>query len=138
MKIKVIRAYSGDEGVGPDKDVHEGTEHTVTRARGSQLKANGLVEILSDDDDDSGELKTDGPTIAEYVAAGYPAKNYPPNGYASRSSDVEIAEAIKQQESTPMTNDTNGGGEKAAPAPENKAAPKPSNKAAPKPVTKSA
>lgn len=55
MKIKVIRAYSGDEGVGPDKDVHEGTEHTVTRARGSQLKANGLVEILADDDADSGE-----------------------------------------------------------------------------------
>jgi hypothetical protein len=135
MKIKVIRAYSGDEGVGPDRDVHEGTEHTVTRARGSQLKANGLVEILTDDDDDSGELKTDGPTVADYVAAGYLAKNYPPTGYAPRSTDDEIAQAIKQQEGSQMTNDSNGG-EKAAPVPENKAAPKAANKAAPKPATK--
>lgn len=136
MKIKVIRAYSGEEGVGPDKDVREGTEHTVTRARGSQLKANGLVEILSDDDDDSGELKTNGPTVSEYVAAGYPAKNYPPAGYASRSTDDEIAEAIKQQESTSMTNETNG--TKAVTPPDDKSAPAPSNKAAPKPANKSA
>ncbi|MHA0333668.1 hypothetical protein [Sphingomonas aquatilis] len=136
MRIKVIRAYSGDEGVGPDKDVHEGTEHTVTRARGSQLKANGLVEILADDDEDSGELKTDGPTVGEYVAAGYPAKNYPPHGYASRSTPDEIAEAINQQESAPVTNDQTNGGQKAAPAPENKAAPKPANKAAPKAAAK--
>lgn len=136
MKIKVIRAYSGEEGVGPDRDVREGTEHSVTRARGSQLKANGLVEILSDDDDDSGELKTDGPTVSEYVAAGYPAKNYPPAGYASRSTVDEIAEAIRQQESTPMTSET--GGTKAATPPENKSAPAPSNKAAAKPANKSA
>ncbi|EZP57435.1 hypothetical protein [Sphingomonas sp. RIT328] len=136
MKIKVIRAYSGEEGVGPDKDVREGSEHTVTRARGSQLKANGLVEILSDDDDESGELKTDGPTVGEYVAAGYPAKNYPPAGYASRSTGEEIAEAIRQQESAPMTNEP--AAPKAVTPPKNKNAPAPSNKAAPKPANKSA
>jgi len=27
-------------------------------------------------------LRTDGPTLAEYVAAGYLAENYPPQGYA--------------------------------------------------------
>lgn len=57
MKIKVIRAYSGEEGTGPDKDVHEGTEHTVTRVRGNQLHANGLVEIISDEAEDSGEVE---------------------------------------------------------------------------------
>lgn len=41
------------------------------------------------------ELKQDGPTVAEYVAAGYDPKGYPPKGYASKSSDKEIKEAIK-------------------------------------------
>jgi hypothetical protein len=27
-------------------------------------------------------LRTDGPTLAEYVAAGYKAENYPPTGFA--------------------------------------------------------
>ena len=42
-------------------------------------------------------LRQDGPTIAEYVSAGYRASNYPPDGYASRSTDEEIAAAIKAQ-----------------------------------------
>jgi hypothetical protein len=29
-------------------------------------------------------LRTDGPTLAEYVAAGYLEENYPPAGYAAR------------------------------------------------------
>lgn len=29
-------------------------------------------------------LRTDGPTLAEYIAAGYQAENYPPQGYAVR------------------------------------------------------
>lgn len=28
-------------------------------------------------------LRLDGPTLAEFVKAGYPAENYPPHGYAS-------------------------------------------------------
>jgi hypothetical protein len=40
-------------------------------------------------------LKEDGPTIAEWVAAGYPPENYPPTGYASRSTPEEIAAAIE-------------------------------------------
>lgn len=38
--------------------------------------------------------REDGPTVAEYVAAGYLAENYPPTGYASRSTPEEIAAAI--------------------------------------------
>jgi hypothetical protein len=37
-------------------------------------------------------LRTDGPTLAEYVAAGYLAENYPPHGYASREPVVVIDE----------------------------------------------
>ena len=29
-------------------------------------------------------LRTDGPTLDEWVKAGYPAKAYPPHGYAKR------------------------------------------------------
>jgi len=62
MIIKVVRDYSGQEGVGPDKDVFAGTTHSVTRARGSELFANGLVEIVSDEahpDDPAGEPEND-------------------------------------------------------------------------------
>lgn len=34
-------------------------------------------------------LRTDGPTLEEYVAAGYPAENYPPAGYAARVVSTE-------------------------------------------------
>lgn len=60
MKIKVIRDYSGQEGTGVDKDVFAGSEHHVSRVRGSELFASGLVEILSDDDND-----VDGPAVAD-------------------------------------------------------------------------
>lgn len=46
--------------------------------------------------DDYG-LKLDGPTIGEFVVAGYLAVNYPPEGYASRSSKEEIDAAIEAQ-----------------------------------------
>ena len=49
---------------------------------------------------DSNGLKLDGPTIAEFLAAGYPAANYPPEGYASRSSQEEIDAAIDAQKET--------------------------------------
>lgn len=40
-------------------------------------------------------LREDGPAVAEFVDAGYQASNYPPEGYASRSTREEIAEAVK-------------------------------------------
>lgn len=33
-----------------------------------------------------GTLRQDGPTLEEFVAAGYKAENYPPTGYAAKSS----------------------------------------------------
>jgi hypothetical protein len=42
-------------------------------------------------------LREDGPTVAEYVEAGYLAANYPPQGFASRSSQEEIDAAIELQ-----------------------------------------
>lgn len=42
-------------------------------------------------------LRTDGPTVAEFVAAGFLASEYPPQGYAARSTPEEIAAAIGAQ-----------------------------------------
>lgn len=42
----------------------------------------------------AGGLRNDGPTVAEFVAAGYLASSYPPEGFASRSSADEIAAAV--------------------------------------------
>ncbi|MFV4725649.1 hypothetical protein ACNJUL_21125, partial [Mycobacterium tuberculosis] len=44
------------------------------------------------------DLREDGPTIAEWVAAGYKARNYPPTGWASRSTAEEIEAAIAAEE----------------------------------------
>lgn len=50
-------------------------------------------------------IKTDGPTVAEWVAAGYQASNYPPSGYASRSTEDEIAAAVAAQKAAPGNTD---------------------------------
>ena len=34
-------------------------------------------------------LRTDGPTLKEYLAAGYSADSYPPTGYAAREEKTE-------------------------------------------------
>ena len=39
-------------------------------------------------------LKQDGPTVAQYVAAGYDPKTYPPAGYSCRSTPEEIKKSI--------------------------------------------
>lgn len=40
-------------------------------------------------------LRTDGPTLPEFIAAGYLAENYPPQGYTDKRTDAELAEALK-------------------------------------------
>lgn len=45
-------------------------------------------------------LRTDGPTLAEFVAAGYAAEAYPPQGYAAVSDPVENAPVVSESESS--------------------------------------
>lgn len=137
--IKVKRDYCGEEGTDADKNVLSGSEHSVTRARAIALKASGLVEIISDEghpDDGGEELRTDGPTVDEYVAAGYPAKAYPPSGYASRSSAEEITNAITAQAVAGKQKEKTVNEEKQSGPTPNKAARAPKNKAAPKAADK--
>ena len=51
-------------------------------------------------------LKQDGPTVHEFVKAGYKASSYPPEGYASKSTQEEIDEAIAAE----SANKTSGWG----------------------------
>ena len=44
------------------------------------------------------KLREDGPTVHEFVAAGYKAKDYPPKGWAVKSSQQEIDLAIAEEE----------------------------------------
>ena len=72
-------------------------------------------EIYGADDIVKGELRKDGPNVADYVAAGYDPKNYPPDGYESRSTPDEINDAIAKaslpsglQPAAPVAFDANG------------------------------
>lgn len=50
-------------------------------------------------------LREDGPTVAEWVEAGYLAASYPPEGYVSRSSQEEIDAAVLLQKDAESESD---------------------------------
>lgn len=82
---QVIDIPAGEQDVS-ERCALVAVEHLGVASYPNQLDANGL--------------KLDGPTIAEFVAAGYLAVNYPPEGYASRSSQEEIDAAVEAQKET--------------------------------------
>jgi len=67
--------------------------HPVSPERKAELRAEGY-KIIDARFAPVTPIRKDGPTVAEYVAAGYLASGYPPKGYASRSTEDEIADAI--------------------------------------------
>ena len=69
-------------------DFIEQADGVAGDAPAAYLKAYELIEML----------RADGPTVVEFVAAGYLAANYPPEGYESRSTAQEIADAIAEQD----------------------------------------
>lgn len=81
----VVEVGAGEQDVS-ERCALVAVEHLGVASYLGQLDANGL--------------KLDGPTIAEFVEAGYLAINYPPEGYASRSSQEEIDAAIDAQKET--------------------------------------
>ena len=81
----VVEVPAGEQEVS-ERCALVAVEHLGVASYTNQLDANGL--------------KLDGPTIAEFLAVGYLAVNYPPEGYASRSSQEEIDAAIEAQKET--------------------------------------
>lgn len=80
------------------EDLQVGDERDFGSMAGG-LKAAGLIGELGQTSlrNDADELRDDGPTIAEFVAAGYPATAYPQTGYAPKSTPEEIAAAISAE-----------------------------------------
>jgi len=76
-------------------EVPAGEQEVSDRCALVAIEHLGVASYL--DQLDARGLKLDGPTVAEFVEAGYLAVNYPPEGYASRSSQEEIDAAIDAQ-----------------------------------------
>lgn len=76
-------------------EIHAGEQDVSERCALVAVEHLGVAEYL--DRQSASGLRDDGPTVAEWVEAGYLAANYPPDGYASRSSQEEIDAAIELQ-----------------------------------------
>ncbi|MFN4062348.1 MAG: hypothetical protein ACK4IA_16565 [Paracoccus hibiscisoli] len=95
MKLKITKpGYHDQKG----KPVEVGTVITV---QGDTVPASLLNKCEVLDGDTKGKDwatgQNPGPTVEEYVAAGYRAENYPPQGFEPRSTPEEIAAAIEAQ-----------------------------------------
>lgn len=94
-------ALSAEEETGPVAVLEDGTvirgkaAAEILRLRVSEGQS---TDAKAPQEKKLSELKQDGPTIEEWVLAGYAAKGYPPHGYASRSTDAEIQAAIAAQD----------------------------------------
>ena len=95
MKLKITKpGYHDQKG----KPVEVGTVITVSGDKVPAALVN-KCEVLDGDTGGKDRLtgQKEGPTVEEYVAAGYRAEDYPPQGYESRSTQEEIAAAIEAQ-----------------------------------------
>lgn len=85
---------------GFGKDPNIGNEFGHTHYPKYVTDADGKSVVVNNPDEEAevaGEASIDpdsGPTVSEFVAAGYKASNYPPKGYNSKSSKEEIEAAI--------------------------------------------
>lgn len=93
-------------GFGSDPNILNEMGHTVYP---KMLYPNGrnLPGIVAEDEAQEREimgtasvpstLRQDGPTVEEFMATGHKAADYPPNGYAPKSSPEEVKAAIDRQ-----------------------------------------
>ncbi|TGS80951.1 hypothetical protein EN818_30770, partial [Mesorhizobium sp. M3A.F.Ca.ET.175.01.1.1] len=93
--LQTVRVADGGNIHG--REIVKGTEDEVPEELFEGLEKAGYVEAVGRKKGKAA-LPDDGPTIAEYIAAGYPAASYPPVGYTSRSTEEEIATAVKAEE----------------------------------------
>lgn len=84
-------------------EIQAGEQEVSERCALVAVEHLGVAEYL--DRQSQSILRTDGPTIAEFIEAGYLASNYPPEGYVSRSSKEEIEAAIKAQQAAEAETD---------------------------------
>lgn len=88
--LSVSGATPGDDNANPDvppvdADQVDGDQSDADEGTDDPEPADG------DGASDPQPLRTDGPTLAEWVAAGYLAEKYPPDGYAVREAEAPAA-----------------------------------------------
>lgn len=92
-------------GFGKDPNILNEYGHTlypkwVEKPNGERV----IVENKEQEDEalgvDPEHLRDDGPTLTDYVSAGYDPKTYPPKGFASKHKPEEIEEFIKKHHKT--------------------------------------
>lgn len=85
-------------GLGKDPNIGNEFGHTVyPKMIYLADKTSVVVNNAEEEAIAKGETLNSGPTIAEWVAAGYKASAYPPKGYDSKSSDEEVKAAIEAE-----------------------------------------
>lgn len=90
VAVNVLKSVLIADGGHYGREIVAGTLDEIPEGLFADLNSAAYVEAA-----DGAQLRQDGPTIAEFVAAGYLAANYPPAGYASRSTAEEITAAIE-------------------------------------------
>jgi hypothetical protein len=118
VEYTVAREHQGDRLTDTGSEVHLFKEGETRLADPTIVGTLVQLGVLVDPDAAAAgdELRKDGPTVAEYVAAGYQADDYPPKGYASRSTDEEITNAqisqwaarMKADEASPAKDKSEG------------------------------
>lgn len=89
-------------GFGVDPNILNEYGHTkYPMWVGDKIANNAEEEAALRNPPPAPELRQDGPTIEQYVNAGYKASTYPPNGYAAKSSPEEVQQWIDKEKSTP-------------------------------------
>jgi hypothetical protein len=92
--VKVLMSVLVEHpGTHHGREIVKGTVDEIPEELFEDLRAAGYVEALGAKK--GAALRDDGPTVAEYVSAGYSASDYPPKGYTSRSTPEEIADAVQ-------------------------------------------
>lgn len=103
-KFTVLRQHFGD------KLYNEGDERDARESDVAHLVKSGVLQSADKKSEPAPKnkaergaplnkdgLREDGPTVTEYVSAGYSASAYPPSGYASRSTEDEISAAVADE-----------------------------------------
>lgn len=99
IEVHVLKSVRvADPGSVHGRQIIKGVDDVVPTDVFDDLEKEGYVEKIGAKRKGKATLRDDGPTIAEFIAAGYPASKYPPEGYASRSTPDEIEAAMKAED----------------------------------------
>lgn len=94
MRIATVLIEGPNGPISINRTDYDPEQHTLYGGDVLQTEGGETVPAVPQHPVNSDGLRTDGPTIAEFIAAGYSAANYPPQGCASRSTPEEIAAAL--------------------------------------------